>query len=105
VVERDHGEKGSIKPRFMIASKANCCKFTVMEVRVITFGSLADIVDKDLSVPDVLDTNALVTELNIRYPQLKNSKYLIAVNKKMINGNTALRGDDNVALMSPFSGG
>jgi molybdopterin converting factor small subunit len=30
---------------------------------------------------------------------------LIAVNKKMINGNTALRGDDNVALMSPFSGG
>ena len=76
-----------------------------MEVQITSFGSLTDILGKHLSVRDVCDTNALLNELNIRYPQLKDSKYLIAVNKKMINGNTALEADDNVVLMSPFSGG
>jgi molybdopterin converting factor small subunit len=75
-----------------------------MQVNVIAFGSLTDIVGKELSL-EAIDTNALVSELNKRFPQLENSKYVIAVNKKMIKANTALNVDDTVALMSPFSGG
>ena len=76
-----------------------------MAVTVVAFGSLTDIVGEQLSVGDVHDTNALVNELNERFPELKNSKYLVAVNKKMITANTPLNGNDTVALMSPFSGG
>ena len=76
-----------------------------MAVTVVTFGSLTDIVGEQLSLEDIQDTNALVKELNERFPKLKNSKYLVAVNKKMINANTTLGENDTVALMSPFSGG
>jgi len=76
-----------------------------MVVSVIAFGSLTEIVGEQLSLDDVRDTNALVNKLNVRFPELKNSKYLVAVNKKMINANTALNGNDTIALMPPFSGG
>jgi len=75
-----------------------------MPVTVIAFGSLTEIVGERISL-DVCDTNALVNHLHERFPELKNSKYLVAVNKKMINANTTLNSNDTVALMSPFSGG
>ena len=76
-----------------------------MRVNVMAFGSLTDIIGTSFKVEDVSDTDALLRELANRYPQLKNSKYAVSVNKKMINSNTALDENDTVALMSPFSGG
>ena len=76
-----------------------------MAINVIAFGSLTDIVGERLSLEDIHDTNALVNELKQRFPELRNAKYLVAVNKKMINANTVLNPDDTIALMSPFSGG
>jgi molybdopterin synthase sulfur carrier subunit len=58
-----------------------------------------------LQLENIADTNALIGELNRRFPDLQHSKYMVAVNKKMINGNTALNVNDTVAIMSPFSGG
>jgi molybdopterin synthase sulfur carrier subunit len=43
--------------------------------------------------------------LNAEYPDLKNSKYLLAVDKKIVEGNTSLDMNSIVALMPPFSGG
>ena len=76
-----------------------------MPVNVMAFGSVTDVMGESIQLEHVQDTDALMLELNKRFPALKNSKFLVAVNRKMINRNTRLNGDDTVALMSPFSGG
>ena len=76
-----------------------------MAVSVIVFGSLTDIVGESIQLENISDTNGLISELNQRYPTLQDSKYLVAVNKKMVSVNTRLEANDTVALMSPFSGG
>jgi len=76
-----------------------------MPVNVMAFGSVTDVMGESIQLEHVQDTDALMLELNKRFPALRNSKFLVAVNKKMINKNTRLNGDDTVALMSPFSGG
>jgi len=69
------------------------------------FGRLADIAGNAVSVNDVTDTDSLVNELNKKYPGLSNTKYVIAVNKEIIKGNTPLNKKSIVALLPPFSGG
>lgn len=77
-----------------------------MEVNVLLFGQIVDIIGKSsIKVDDVEDTNALVQKLQSMYPALANSKYAVAVNKKIINSNTLLQQGEEVAILPPFSGG
>jgi molybdopterin synthase sulfur carrier subunit len=77
-----------------------------MSVNVIVFGQLTDIVGKEpVTVADVSDTNQLVQRLQERFPALANAPYIIAVDKQIVNGNTALAGNNTVALLPPFAGG
>ena len=76
-----------------------------MAINVLIFGRLSDIAGASLLLDNIADTNSLVSELNSRYPGLEHSKFVIAVNKKMIDSNTALHNNDTVALMPPYSGG
>ena len=68
------------------------------------FGRLADIAGSSISVK-ARDTDSLITILHKDYPALANTKYLIAVNKQIINANTILDNNSIVALLPPFSGG
>lgn len=77
-----------------------------MQIQVLIFGKLVDIVNSNvLTLTDIADTNSLVNELNKRYPALADCKYIMAVDKQTINGNTILKGDSTIALLPPFSGG
>jgi molybdopterin synthase sulfur carrier subunit len=77
-----------------------------MQVNIAIFGQLTDIITKDdLVIKDINDTNALMAQLNKKYPALATIKYAIAVNKNMITNNTVLNDNDTVVLMPPFSGG
>ena len=76
-----------------------------MAVEIIIFGQLADIAGSSLSMENVADTNALVSGLHKLYPALADVKYLIAVNKSVVNENTVLNENSVVALLPPFSGG
>jgi molybdopterin synthase sulfur carrier subunit len=77
-----------------------------MRIRVITFGRLTDILNSsEIALQDIRDTNALVHELNRRYPALTDAKYMIAVDKQTINGNALLKDGSIIALLPPFSGG
>ena len=76
-----------------------------MAIQVLIFGNLTDIVESPLQLEQMADTNMLISELNNHYPDLGNAKYVIAVNKKMIDVNTSLQNNDVVALMPPYSGG
>lgn len=70
------------------------------------FGQLNDIIGgNSFEINNVADTNELVNNLQSKYPALKNAKYTIAVNRNIIQSNTMLQQDAEIALLPPFSGG
>ena len=76
-----------------------------MAINIIIFGRLTDIAGSSLTLENIADTNNLVKELHILYPGLADAKYVIAVDKKVVNENTTLTENSVVALLPPFSGG
>ncbi len=77
-----------------------------MTINIMIFGQLTDILSKQtLTLNDIADTNQLVSELNKQYPALAQAKFVIAVDKQTVSGNTKLRDGSMVALLPPFSGG
>lgn len=76
-----------------------------MEINVITFGQLRDLLGENIILNDVDDTNSLSERLKEKFPKLSGMKYVIAVDKKIVNENISLNKDCVVALLPPFSGG
>ena len=77
-----------------------------MQLTILFFGQLTDITSEAfIQLADVADTDALTILLHKKFPALANSKYAIAVDKKVINSNTLLTNNCTVALLPPFSGG
>ena len=77
-----------------------------MQVHLTLFGQLAEITGrKEMILQDIPDSETLIKTLNDMYPLLANTKYAIALNKKVIHEKTILSGDNNIALLPPFSGG
>ena len=77
-----------------------------MKVSVLTFGEVADIVKaSSFDLKDVEDTDTLKQLLEGKFPRLKETKYAVAVNKKIVNQNVTLEDASIVALLPPFSGG
>ncbi len=72
----------------------------------MVFGQLTDIVNSnELILTGIRDTDSLLAELNNRYPALATAKYMMAVDKQKVTGNTILQEGSTVALLPPFSGG
>jgi molybdopterin synthase sulfur carrier subunit len=75
-----------------------------MTVKV--FGQLYDIIGSNsFEMDNIESTDELIKNLQLKYPALKNTKYKIAVNRNIIQSNTALQHDAEIALLPPFSGG
>jgi molybdopterin synthase sulfur carrier subunit len=74
-------------------------------MQVILFGRLAEITGNRTFPNDATDTDSLVKDLHKNYPALADSKYVIAVDKEIIEANTLLNEKSVVALLPPFSGG
>lgn len=77
-----------------------------MKVNVLIFGPLKDITGTHVcQVTDVADTEEMIARMNKMYPGLAQMKFLIAVEKEIVEGNTSLKDNYTVALLPPFSGG
>ena len=76
-----------------------------MKINILVFGQLCDTIGENLVLNDIVDTNSLTKFLNEKYPELANSKFVVAVNKKLVTENILLTGNSTVALLPPFSGG
>ena len=75
-------------------------------ITILVFGQLVEVIGKPrIVMNDVMDTDALVAALNKLYPALTNSKYVMAVDKEVVSGNTSLQPNATVAFLPPFSGG
>ncbi len=77
----------------------------IMQINIIIFGQLCDLLGENLVLNNIADTDSLTAVLNERYPEMVDSKYVIAVNKKLVTRNTLLTNNSTVALLPPFSGG
>lgn len=76
-----------------------------MKINIIIFGQLCELLGENLVLHNIADTNSLKVLLNEKYPELINSKYAVAVNKKLVTENILLNDNCTVALLPPFSGG
>ena len=78
----------------------------VMKVNLLPFGRITDMISTNPVIDEaIVDTDGLITLLRKLYPALAESKFLIAVDRKVINENTLLHDNCTVALLPPFSGG
>jgi len=77
-----------------------------MKIKILFFGQLVDITGtKELMIDKVADTDMLTRILHQQFPQLSQSKYLIAVDQEVTSEKRNLNDHCIVALMPPFSGG
>jgi sulfur-carrier protein len=76
-----------------------------MDLQIILFGRLVDIAGSSVFVNGVADTDSLINALHKAYPTLAETKYVVAVDKRVITSNTLLNERSVVALLPPFSGG
>ena len=76
------------------------------ELQILVFGQLTDITGTGrVTVPMVHDADSLKELLLKQYPELSGISYVIAIDKKLINGNISLSASSSIALLPPFSGG
>ncbi len=77
-----------------------------MRVNVLIFGPLKDVTNAAMcQVEDVKNTDEMIEKMNARYPDLRSRKFLIAVEKEIVQCNTELKDNFTVALLPPYSGG
>ncbi len=77
-----------------------------MMVNILFFGPVKDITGSDtLVMEDISDTSALLAALQQKFPAIAHMRFVMAVDKKIIQHNTSLQHNSTVAVMPPFSGG
>lgn len=77
-----------------------------MQVRILLFGIISEIVGQsELKVDNIKTTAELKEHLFNRYPKLRSQEFRIAVNKKFVENTNILQPNDIVSLMPPFGGG
>ncbi len=75
-------------------------------INIMVFGQLEDITGASvISVEKISDTALLLDKLYTQFPLLKEKKFLIAVNQKIITEKTEIGEQSTIALLPPFSGG
>jgi len=82
-------------------------KFTIpmAAITLLAFGQLAELFGDTKLTIHASDTAGLQESLIQRFPELKNKKYLLAVNKQVVSANVQLQEGATVAMLPPFSGG
>ena len=77
-----------------------------MEIEIISFGKISEFIGSQrIEVSGTGNTDEFKEHLERSYPMLKNLKYKLALNNKIVQENLPIANNDTVAIMPPFSGG
>lgn len=77
-----------------------------MKITVLFFGNLLQLANTSkLVLHNVNDTQTANNELIKKFPEFKNSKYILALNQQLVKENTELKDGDELACLPPFAGG
>lgn len=60
---------------------------------------------QEVRLPSCGSTGELKEQLFQQYPELREINFSIAVNRKVVQGDASLQGNEEIALLPPFSGG
>lgn len=75
-------------------------------MKVEFFGQLAEMAgSSSIDVATVSSVDDLKKWLEAKFPAMASVHYMVAVNKKMVDTDLPLSGEEHIALMPPFSGG
>lgn len=75
-------------------------------IHLLAFGIVAEKAGASrLRITGATDTAQLLEALYQQHPALRELRFAIAVNRKIVHENTPLQADSEVALLPPFSGG
>ena len=80
-----------------------------MTITIKYFGLIADITNKKEEVysltESVFTTEDLVNDLHLKYTNLNDTSFVIAVNNTIATSELKLTNNDIIALLPPFAGG
>ena len=77
-----------------------------MRIKLLFFGQVRDITgSSETELAGITTISDLKKYLFNKFPPLKDSKFLISVNRKIVNDNSTLNNGDEVAILPPFAGG
>ncbi len=77
-----------------------------MKIKLLFFGNIAEHARKtEIELNGITNTTELRDYIEFHYPHLMNTKFAIAVNKKISGQEVGFQDGDTVALIPPFSGG
>ncbi|PSL07334.1 molybdopterin synthase sulfur carrier subunit [Cecembia rubra] len=74
--------------------------------KVLAFGMIAEkLKTSELELEGIPSTEVLKGYLFQQYPEIKDTKFSISVNRKQVKGDSPIPNEAEVALLPPFSGG
>ncbi len=77
-----------------------------MKTTILVFGQLTDITNTEkIIVENISNTDGILEYLIQHFPDLKNAKFLMALDKEIVQDNLQLLGENTIGLLPPFSGG
>lgn len=77
-----------------------------MAVRIVAFGKAAEALGRnEMELDGIASTKELEDFLSEKYPLFKTLPYRIAVNRAIAGTHVTLNGNEEIALLPPFSGG
>ena len=75
-------------------------------MKILLFSSVAEITGcPEMEMNDCDSTAELKKKLEELYPALRDIRYAMALNKRVLHESEPLKEDDIIALLPPFSGG
>ena len=76
------------------------------QIKILAFGMVAEALKQDeLWIQSAKDTEALLQQLKVQFPMLREIAFSVAINREVKHENTLLTTEEEVALLPPFSGG
>lgn len=77
-----------------------------MSIKLLFFGKLAALTGlNSMNIENIKDTESLQLYLFKKFPEMENTKFVIALNNEVIQQNTFINNGDTLAFLPPFSGG
>jgi molybdopterin synthase sulfur carrier subunit len=76
------------------------------EVKILLFGMIAEkLKATEVYLNNVSNTEELRAALLAKFPQLSNLKFLISLNRQVVQQNMPIAAGCEIALLPPYSGG
>lgn len=80
-----------------------------MKIKVLYFGMIAEVIGHDIEIIEISNKNSTVNELikllQAKFPKLEDMSFKVALNQSIVEENTKIGLNDEVAILPPFAGG